>query len=262
MLKEQCIKHIDRNINGVIKITDQKKTYWLKIGGEDKSNFIRKVSSLASKFNLFSCFQSKATMNSWSRFEHEKSVLLYLNSIGFQVPNIALEGKRFFVTSDKGLPLSQVEADRITDDILMQLFNLFIKLHNADIAHGRPALRDILIDQHNQLSLIDFEESIMHASPKLKARDIYLLLMDLCRIKQVTIEQKRRALCYWKQQVSDEYWQSLIEIHQLLRKFKPLAYGVLFFKKKNKLSRQLIETCHLLDSFYHMNSFTKIHQYK
>ncbi|QMV13649.1 serine/threonine protein kinase [Vibrio spartinae] len=249
MLREQCIKHINSNINGVIKITEQQRTYWLKIGGEDKSNFICKLSSVAGQFNLLSCFQSKATMNSWSRFEHEKSVLLYLNSIGFQVPKIALEGKRFFVTPDKGQPLSQVEAERITDDILMQLFNLFIKLHNADIAHGRPALRDILIDRHNQLSLIDFEESIMHASPKLKARDIYLLLMDLCRIKQVTIEQKRKALCYWKRQVSDEYWQSLIGIHQLLRKFKPLAHGVLYFKKNNKLSQQLIETCHLFDTF-------------
>ncbi|WP_139344146.1 hypothetical protein [Vibrio ruber] len=188
-------------------------------------------------------------MNSWSRFEHEKSMLLYLNSIGFQVPQIALEGKRFFVTSDQGLPLSQVEAERITDDILLQLINLFIKLHNADIAHGRPALRDILIDQHNQLSLIDFEESIMHASPKLKARDVYLLLMDLCRIKQLTVAQKRKALCYWKQQVPDEYWNSLLEIHQLLRKFKCLAHCVLYFKKNNKLSRQFIETCHLFDTF-------------
>ncbi|KUJ00138.1 hypothetical protein VRK_08500 [Vibrio sp. MEBiC08052] len=249
MLREQCIKKINKNINGVIKITDQKKTYWLKIGGEDKSNFIRKISSLAGKLNLFSCFQSKATMNSWSRFEHEKSMLLYLNSIGFQVPRIALEGERFFVTPDQGLPLSQVEAERITDDVLMQLITLFIKLHNADIAHGRPALRDILIDQHNRLSLIDFEESIMHASPKLKARDIYLLLMDLCRIKQVTIEQKRSILCYWKQQVSDEHWQSLLEIHQLLRKFKLLAHGVLYFKKNNKLSRQFLETCNLFDTF-------------
>ncbi|MDW6003320.1 BUD32 family EKC/KEOPS complex subunit [Vibrio mangrovi] len=248
MLREQCIEHIDKNINGVIKIIDQKNTYWLKIGGEEKSNFIRKISSIAGKLNLLSFFQSKATMNSLSRFEHEKSMLLYLNSIGFQVPQITLEGRHFFVTPDQGCPISQIDADRITDETLAQLFSLFARLHNADIAHGRPALRDILIDQHNQLSLIDFEESIMHASPMLKARDIYLLLMDLCRIEHITLEQKRKALLSWRQQVSEDHWTSLLEIHQLLHKFKFLAHIVLCFKQKNKLSKQLLETCHLFNT--------------
>jgi tRNA A-37 threonylcarbamoyl transferase component Bud32 len=249
MLKQQCINYLDKNINGVIKIVDKQMTYWLKISGENKSNFIRKVSSLMGKLNLLSFFQSKATMDSFSRFEHEKFMLHHLASIGFQVPKIELEGPGYFVTQDQGCPMSQIEDARVTDDMLEQLFSLFAKLHNSDIAHGRPALRDILVNEIDQLSLIDFEESIMHANSKLKARDIYLLLMDLCRIEGITLEQKRHALIHWRQQVPRENWENLLQMHRVIRKFGYIGKCVLLFKKRNKLSKQILNTINLLDTF-------------
>lgn len=248
MLSDECNKIISNSSAGVQKLKFNDTTYWIKICGEDKSNVVRKISSYLARWNKFSFFETKAILDSFARFEHEKAMLHYLNELDIKVPNIELEGPKFFVTPDQGTPLNHVNSERITPEVLTQLFSMFATLHNNNIAHGRPALRDIVLNHENELSLLDFEESILDAKPVHQARDIFMLLMDLCRIDDVTDQQKRDALLVWKKQVSIPVWQSLLKINQFLSKFRLLPHLVLIFKKKNKLSKQIISTIRLIDS--------------
>ncbi|MDP5254107.1 MULTISPECIES: lipopolysaccharide kinase InaA family protein [unclassified Vibrio] len=247
MLLEKCIDYIDSNTVGVTKIIDESKVYWLKINGEDKSNFIRKCSAFISHVSFLSFLQTKSTLDSFERFEHERVMLHFLSANGFNVPEIELEGEGYFVTADKGVQLKNLPEERITDDLLANLFTLFARLHNTQVAHGRPALRDILVDNHDQISLIDFEESTMDANSSLKARDIFLLLMDLCRLTSVTEQRKLAALMTWKNQVSSEEWQSLQKIFRFANKCRWIAKTVLSVKPKNRASQQLIATLTLLE---------------
>jgi tRNA A-37 threonylcarbamoyl transferase component Bud32 len=247
MLAETCNKLISTHSSGgVIKIKENKKTYWLKISGEDKNNIIRKVSALLAKSNKFSFFETKAVLNSSERFEHEKCVLHYLGEMNIRVPEIKYEGPGFFVTSDEGNPLNIINPERINQQTLNELFEMFASLHANKVAHGRPALRDIVINDQNQLSILDFEESILNATEQQIARDIFMLLMDLCRIDSINEEQKTQALLLWKQRVPETVWQELIRISDLLKHFTFLAHAVLFFKKRNKLSKQIITTVKLI----------------
>ena len=246
MLAEICNKLIADNASGVIKINEDHNTYWVKIFGEDKNNVIRKFSAYLAKHKTFSFFETKAVLSSFERFEHEKAVLHFLYSRNINVPHIEYEGPGFFVTSDEGKPLNGVDQERVNQVILDDLFALFSELHRNKVAHGRPSLRDIVINDQNQLSLLDFEESIMDATSQQMARDIFMLLMDLCRLSNITEKQKIQSLLAWKENTSEEVWLQLIKITQFLRKFIFLAHTVLFFKKKNKLSHQIISTLQLI----------------
>lgn len=247
MLADTCNKLISSHSSGgVIKIKENKHTYWLKISGEDKNNVIRKVSAFLAKSNKFSFFETKAVLNSSERFEHEKCVLHYLAEMNISVPEIKYEGPGFFVTSDEGQPLNTVNPERINQKILNNLFGMFASLHANHVAHGRPALRDIVIDEQDKLSILDFEESILNATPQQIARDTFMLLMDLCRIPSITEEQKIQSLLLWKKSVPDSVWQQLVKITSLLSYFTFIAHSVLFFKKKNKLSKQIITTVKLI----------------
>ncbi|RQW64803.1 hypothetical protein [Vibrio viridaestus] len=249
MLADTCNKIIESNASGVIKINEDQSTYWLKISGEDKNNFVRKVSAQLAKIKMFSFFETKAVMSSFERFEHEKAVLRYLSEMNVNVPHIAYEGPGFFVTSDEGKPLNTIQQSRIGQTELNELFTMFSRLHANNVAHGRPALRDIVINDENNLSLLDFEESILNATSQQMARDMYMLLMDLCRLQHITSEQKSEALLIWKENVSENVWSELLKINRFLKHFSFLARTVLLFKKKNKLSQQILSTIKLLDNF-------------
>lgn len=251
MLLDKCINYIDSNTVGVTKIVDESKVYWLKINGEDKSNFIRKCSAFISHVSFLSFLQTKSTLDSLERFEHERVMLHFLSDNGFNVPEIELEGEGYFVTADRGTQLKNLPAERITDDMLSDLFTLFARLHNSHVAHGRPALRDILVDEEDQISLIDFEESTMEANSSLKARDIFLLLMDLCRLTSVTEQRKLAALMHWKNQVSAAEWHSLYKIFRFANKGRWIAKAILSHKPKNRASQQLIDTLSLLGRAFH-----------
>ncbi len=248
MLADTCNKLITNHTSGgVIKIKENKHTYWLKISGEDKNNTIRKISAFLAKSNKFSFFATKAILNSSDRCEHEKSVLHYLAEMDISVPEIKYEGPGFFVTSDEGKPLNTISPERIDQTTLNNLFEIFANLHANKVAHGRPALRDIVIDEQNRLSILDFEESILNATSQQIARDIFMLLMDLCRISDITEEQKIQSLLLWKNRVPESVWRQLVKISNFLSHLTFIAHLVLFFKKKNKLSKQIIATVKLIE---------------
>jgi len=246
MLAKTCDKLIANNASGVIKINENKNTYWLKVFGEDKNNFIRKLSAFIAKYNRFSFFETKAVLSSFERFEHEKSVLHYLDKINIKVPHIEYEGPGFFVTLDGGKPLNRIDSNRINQVILDELFDIFSKLHLNKVAHGRPSLRDVVINDNNQLSLLDFEESILDATPQQMARDIFMLLMDLCRLDNITDEEKIHSLLTWKDKVPHYVWLELVKINNFLKHFSFIARTILLFKKRNKLSQQIINTIDLI----------------
>ncbi|MEP2978319.1 MAG: hypothetical protein ABJO86_02470 [Lentilitoribacter sp.] len=246
MLAEICNKLINENTGGAVKFEANNNTYWLKSAGEDKDNFIRRVSAFLAKYKALSFFDIKATWSSIERMQHEKKVLHYLNDKKFAAPQIEHDGDGFFVTIDNGIPLNCVDQERLNQSTIDDLFTLMVDLHSHNIAHGRPALRDIIIDDNNALKLLDYEEAIIDPTDQQMARDIFILLMELSDLANITEDQKIRSVLTWKDKTSDEVWTQLIKISKFLRNIVFLAHIVQFFKKRNRLSRQIITTVKLM----------------
>lgn len=246
MIAEISNKLNAENITGAVKFRAKNNTYWLKSAGEDKDNFIRRISVFLAKFKALSYFDTKATWSSFERMQHEKKVLHYLNEKKFTAPQIEHEGDGFFVTLDNGIPLNEVEQKRINQSTVDNLFTLMLDLHSHNIAHGRPALRDIVVDENNALKLLDYEEAVIEPTDQQMARDIFILLMELSDLTSVTEDQKIKSLLDWKEKTSSDVWAQLIKISKFLQSVVFFAHLVQFFKKRNRLSRQIICTLKLM----------------
>jgi tRNA A-37 threonylcarbamoyl transferase component Bud32 len=246
MLAEICNKLINENTVGAVKFEADNNTYWLKSAGEDKDNFIRRVSVFLAKYDALSFFDIKAAWSSIERMQHEKKVLHYLNEKKFAAPQIEHDGNGFFVTIDNGVPLNSVDQERINQSTIDDIFTLILDLHSHNIAHGRPALRDIVIDDNNALKLLDYEEAIIDPTDQKMARDIFILLLELNDLTSITEDQKINSLLVWKEKTSNEVWLQLIKLSKLVQGVVFLAHLVQFFKKRNRLSRQIIKTVKLM----------------
>ncbi|MDR9827737.1 hypothetical protein RCJ22_19235 [Vibrio sp. FNV 38] len=231
---------------GVYKLTHEDSIYWVKVCGEDKSTFVRLISTKLAKFESLSYFRSNAALDSKVRFDHEKTTIQYLYQEGLNVPHILIDEELFFVTPNAGVCLDRAPKQFFNGNLLDTLFLQFGEMHNRDIVHGRPAMRDILINEDQSITLVDFEESVLSANSQLKARDIFLLLMDLYRIDSLTKKQKLKAIKIWKDTVSSQDWQALMKMCHTLNNFKFVAQLVLKFKPRNRASHQILSTLSLL----------------
>lgn len=239
-LKESAEDIALNNTAGVYKLIKDNTTYWVKVCGENKSNFVRHISSFISKAESLSFLKTNALLSPAERFEHEKLIISHLKEKGFPVPKIVDENEDYFITMDAGTPFEQVDPALINEQLIEQLLTIFSVLHENDFAHGRPALRDILVNENNEVQLIDFEEATLKANSKLKARDVFLLLMDLHRIESISQEAILKALFMWKDRVTEQDWSALISMGNRLRKISFIAKVILKFKPRNKTSIQIL----------------------
>lgn len=236
------------NRSGVTQFKVQDKTYWLKSAGEVKNSFIRQVAVLLARYEFLSFFDTKATWKSADRIQHEKQILMHLNEKKFAAPKIVHSGEGYFATLDTGTPLNAADQKCIGQSTIDDLFMLIAELHSLKIAHGRPTLRDFVIDQNDKLFLLDFEESIIQPSNQQMARDIYILLMELSDLTFITEHQKTKSLLRWKEKTPDDVWIQFIKLSRLIQCLVVFARIVRLFKKKNRLSRQIIMTVKLLQN--------------
>ena len=249
MLNSDASTIADNNKPGVYPLTHGQDLYWVKVAGENKSNVVRKISAQIAKFNAFSFFQTNAVQSAYSRFTHEKNILLKLVQLDLPVAKILAYDERYFVTENAGVMLKKLSPELITQALIVKIFTSYGYLHQHDVAHGRPALRDIMIrhdDEGDHVILIDFEESIEDANAQLKARDMFLLLMDMGRLSFITTEQKLSALLEWKKLVDDNVWQTLVKMTRTFSKLTFLAKLVLIIKPKNSTSIYILEAVEVL----------------
>jgi len=239
----------NNNKPGVYPLKHENALYWVKVSGENKSNLVRKISAQIAKLNAFTFFQTNATQSAYARFAHEKTILIKLAQLGLPVAKILADDERFFVTENAGVTLKELPPEQITQDLIVKIFSSYGYLHQHNVAHGRPALRDIMVrhdDEGAHVTLIDFEESIENANAQLKARDMFLLLMDLGRLSFITTEQKLSALLQWKKLVDDDVWQTLAKMTRTFSKLTFLAKLVLIVKPKNSTSRHILQAVDIL----------------
>lgn len=245
-LKESADEIALNNTAGVYKLIKDNTTYWVKVCGENKSNFVRHISSFIAKSEALSFLKTNALLSPEDRFEHEKLIISHLKDKGLPVPQIIDENSDYFITLDAGTPFEQADPQVVNDLLVEKLLTIFSVLHENNIAHGRPALRDILVNQNHDIQLIDFEESILDANSRLKARDIFLLLMDLHRIDSISQDVLIHGLLLWKSRVTNQDWKALLSMGKKLRKIAFVGKLVLKFKPRNRTSQQILKVLDLL----------------
>ncbi|SDH99342.1 hypothetical protein SAMN04488136_14218 [Vibrio xiamenensis] len=240
----------------VYQIETDGRSVWLKKCGEDKRNWFNvalnrlfRTSRRFSHLALYSAYPPK------QRFLHELAALEYALERDLPVPKLIFKSRSSFITESSGVPIHQAEAH--SQDILyIDAFSGLLRLHQASFIHGRPAMRDIVVNDDGRVTFIDLEEARFSDSAKLKIRDMLLFMLDSYRMEQVSQQTRLSELLKWHQTADapklkalnrNIFWLNLlIWAPKLILRFR-----------RNRLSSQLV-AMHKLLKVYRQRIKTKV----
>nr|CAA6830363.1 MAG: Unknown protein [uncultured Thiotrichaceae bacterium] len=225
--------------------------FWLKTQGEEKRNSLRILSGWLAKRPQLGLFSVNSALSPAERMKLEISHLQEMNKKGLAVPPVLLKEDYFFLTPDCGRVFSDPELlNEVSLKDMKIVFQTLATFHNAGCYHGRPALRDIALPEDGAVIFLDLEESGVDSNATLMARDVFLLLSDLKRIPQFTIDDKLELLHLWAGSLeSKQPIDELRKIQKLIGKLAFIAKTVLYFKS-NRTSVNILDSLHVLDRFY------------
>ena len=128
------------------------------------------------------------------------------------VPRVVLSGNDFFVVEDAGKTVSDwLHAARQDEmvpfgDILNDSASALAELHRMELAHGRPALRDIGWQQ-GEVKFIDFEASQQGRSQSYQQqRDLLVYLHSLYRYMGADHGQIDAAISNYRAAGGEQTW--------------------------------------------------------
>ncbi|MGY6695360.1 MAG: lipopolysaccharide kinase InaA family protein [Roseinatronobacter sp.] len=115
--------------------------------------------------------------NPQASFERETALLQAFAARGASVPFILAQDAQRIVLGDHGAPVHQILANTMDCHTVLQATGKALaNLHALGLAHGRPSLRDLCWDG-TKITFLDLEAGAsLSATPKQKARDLFLLL--------------------------------------------------------------------------------------
>lgn len=216
---------------GIHRLQYAQQSYWLKVAGEEKTNLIRRFSVQLAKRPALQLFRVNSVLSAVERLQLEIRHTQFMYNLALPVSEIVLSGRDYLLTHDAGVMLATLPCDTPNlHKVLLKTFAELARIHQANCYHGRPALRDILINSQQQLTFIDLEESGIDGNAILMARDVFLLLMDVNRLAQITAEQQQVYLQHWRERAPAAAVQALPQVYRLLNKLSGLARLVLTFK--------------------------------
>ncbi|WP_146152348.1 BUD32 family EKC/KEOPS complex subunit [Photobacterium leiognathi] len=241
MLNDYITSELPKYNTGVHKLCYNSRLYWLKIGGESKTSLLRRMIKKLSKFELLSFLSTNSTLDSYIRLKHEIKIIDFLYDKGCSVPKIVSYGERYFVTEGAGQSLSMLSKSSLDSKVLYNIIHKLKEIHANGVAHGRLVIRDIIVDvKSSSITFVDFEESILNASDKLKVRDFLFFIMDLQRLEFITINDKIKILDMWISLSTKQENYELKKLFVILYNLRFLAYIIKIFKPKNKLVNQVL----------------------
>ncbi|HET6937967.1 MAG TPA: hypothetical protein VFI19_05155, partial [Nocardioides sp.] len=118
------------------------------------------------------------SMTRMQAVEHQALLLLLAARAGASVPSLVALGRAgprddaVVVTAPPpGVPVSDVDAARITDDVLDDLWRNLELLHSAGLTYGQLGPDDVLVTGDDRVALVAFERAGVSSSPERRAAD-------------------------------------------------------------------------------------------
>ncbi|MGX9462124.1 serine/threonine protein phosphatase [Shewanella sp. A14] len=191
---QQYVAKVFREHRGerVVSFEFQGKRYWLK-----------QVEQLAGAMRLLK-------QNSAAALNKEIGVLTALSRRGAPVPAVVDFGDGYMVVEDAGDTINHL-LDHINkaswQPILNDASTALAKLHCMQLAHGRPALRDISW-QAGEVKFIDFEANQQHKSLiSQQIRDLLVFIHSLYRYIGPNNSVINQAIDCYRSAGGEAIWQ-------------------------------------------------------
>ncbi len=223
----------------VFKLKRNGNDVWLKKSGEDKRTLVNRAlnafvgrSERLSHLVLFSAYAPKV------RFQHEVMALKYAASLNLPVPALLYIGRSWFVTESAGDPI--IRFDGLPPRYLLsKAFDALQQMHRNAFIHGRPAMRDIVVNEQNEVTFLDLEESRASDSASLRVRDVFLFMLDSYRLTRLSQRARQQVIQSWLQQASDTEIKTFERFTRRLSQIIWIAHLARHFRR-SRLTKQLI----------------------
>jgi tRNA A-37 threonylcarbamoyl transferase component Bud32 len=150
--------------NRAFSTTYNGEKIWIKLPAMGESNMWHSVLKILFKITHNPLLAPTVVTNPKQSLKDEGLKLKHLDSLGINVPKVLLATDEYLALSDCGTPLSVlIKKDNITEenksDIFAKLATTLSSMHNNQMYHSRPALRDITYHNGN-IYFMDFEENL------------------------------------------------------------------------------------------------------
>lgn len=116
------------------------------------------------------------------RVEHEALAVRTARDAGVRAPHVIgigrTAGDAVLLVEDRisGRRLSDLGTEDLTDDLIRSVFREVRSMHAARMAHHGLSLDNMLVDDHGDVWLVDFDEAELAADPRERSRDVAGLL--------------------------------------------------------------------------------------
>lgn len=171
-------------------------------------------------------------------FERERTALQFLAGQSVSVPLLAAQGDNFIVLSDAGPTVFSIVLDQNTskperEKALAAAASALADLHSKDIAHGRPAIRDIAL-KDDKVTFLDFENfDPTPASERRKIRDLLVFAHSLYRWSTDHQDEIDQCLAAYRDK-QPEIWQAAVNWCSRNRWINVLTRPLQNLKKRGK----------------------------
>lgn len=215
------------------------QTFWLKKRGEDKRNVFNRTLSVLARLNKrFRNLSLHSADTPKQRFLHEVKAYQYAMVHHLPVAQLRYVNQSWFITEDCGSPIHKTKASS-PKLLFNQAMCALNEMHQKNFIHGRPAMRDILVNQNGKVTFVDLEEAHISGDPARKVRDVLLLLLDSYRLHCVSQQTRLHAVEAWIASSNESVRAEFLRASRKLSRYIWLAHIVLIFKP-NRLSKQLV----------------------
>lgn len=135
--------------------------------------------------------------------EHEAYVLLLAARTGARVPDVVAAGVSgarddavLVARNPAGHRLTELDPDLVTDAVLDDAWANLARLHEARIAHGDPAARNLVLGPDGRVGLVDLSAAVTSAGEDRRALDDVTLLATTAELAgpERALDAAQRAL--------------------------------------------------------------------
>ena len=173
--------------------------------------------------------------NASSAFDAERAAFERLSHTKVPIAKLAASGKDWLVIEDGGVSLREIlHRDGVGAAENLPIFaaagRALAAWHTADLAHGRPAIKDILWDGSN-ISFIDLERfSRVAKKPKRQVQDLVFFVISLLAVTQRITDELTVALDAYRDAGGEENFRNAQSFCRKLAWLKPILALVRYRK--------------------------------
>jgi tRNA A-37 threonylcarbamoyl transferase component Bud32 len=168
------------------RIDFEGQTIWIKRRSPSKRTIWHRLVSVLTYLIPLAIFYPTVISDKSDNLTQEAERLRLFAAKGLPVPKVLASTANYIITSDVGLNLQQLSEQIIFREerysLLEKAMDALINLHQTNLCHGRPFLRDMTL-KNNKIFFIDLEENplaVMNIS-QAQARDLWLFFSNIAR---------------------------------------------------------------------------------